>query len=143
MEIIIIGIIIIFIVSYRTKQGESVYKFISEQAINTYKKMANIDTSEIIYQVKDIMTKDCIYIDSKSTIQDAYDILKEHKIGQIPIVSFGKKIMGIIDKKMILNLLPHIYFVLAYSTSYLPYLICIISFIFILVNNCLTLLLKI
>ena len=35
MEIIIIGIIIIFIVSYRTKQGESVYKFISEQAINT------------------------------------------------------------------------------------------------------------
>ena len=37
MEIIIIGIIIIFIVSYRTKQGESVYKFISEQAINTYK----------------------------------------------------------------------------------------------------------
>ena len=39
MEIIIIGIIIIFIVSYRTKQGESVYKFISEQAINTYKKI--------------------------------------------------------------------------------------------------------
>ena len=39
MEIIIIGIIIIFIVSYRTKQGESVYKFISEQAINTYRKI--------------------------------------------------------------------------------------------------------
>ena len=76
-----------------------------DDAINLYKKMANIDTSELVYHVKDIMTKDCIYIDSKSTIQDAYDILKEHKIGQIPIVSFGKKIMGIIDKKMILNLL--------------------------------------
>ena len=39
MEIILIGLIIIFIVSYRTKQGESVYKFISEQAVNTYKKL--------------------------------------------------------------------------------------------------------
>ena len=77
----------------------------NENALNSYKKMANIDTSDIVFHVKDIMTKDCIYIDSKSTIQDAYDILKEHKIGQIPIVSFGKKIMGTIDKKMILNLL--------------------------------------
>jgi hypothetical protein len=39
MEIILIGIIIIFIVSYRTKKGESVYKFISQQAIGTYKKI--------------------------------------------------------------------------------------------------------
>ena len=39
MEIILIGIIIIFIISYRTKKGESVYKFISQQAINTYRKL--------------------------------------------------------------------------------------------------------
>lgn len=39
MEIILIGLIIIFIVSYRTKKGESVYKFIQDQAINTYKKI--------------------------------------------------------------------------------------------------------
>lgn len=39
MEIILIGLIIVFIVSYRTKKGESVYKFISEQAVNTYKKI--------------------------------------------------------------------------------------------------------
>ena len=38
MEIVLIGIIIIFIISYRTKKGESVYKFISQQAISTYKK---------------------------------------------------------------------------------------------------------
>ena len=38
MEIILIGLIVIFIISYRTKKGESVYKFISQQAINTYKK---------------------------------------------------------------------------------------------------------
>ena len=75
------------------------------EALNTYKKMANIDTSQIVFHVKDIMTKDCIYIDSKSTIQDAYNVLKEFKIGQLPVVSFGKKILGMIDKKMILNLL--------------------------------------
>ena len=39
MEIILIGLIIIFIISYRTKKGESVYKFISEQAVNAYRKM--------------------------------------------------------------------------------------------------------
>ena len=39
MEIILIGLIILFIVSYRTKKGESVYKFISQQAISTYKKI--------------------------------------------------------------------------------------------------------
>ena len=77
----------------------------SNEALNSYKKMANIDTSEPVYQVKDIMTKNCIYIDEKSTIKDAYDVLKEFKIGQMPIVSFGKKISGMIDKKMILNLL--------------------------------------
>lgn len=77
----------------------------NENALNSYKKMANIDTSEIVFHVKDIMTKDCIYIDSKSSIKDAYDVLKEYKIGQMPIVSFGKRIMGTIDKKMILNLL--------------------------------------
>ena len=38
MEIILIGLIIVFIISYRTKRGESVYKFISQQAINTYRK---------------------------------------------------------------------------------------------------------
>ena len=77
----------------------------NKNALTAYKKMANIDTSEIVYQVKDIMTKDCIYIDEKSTIQDAYNVLREFKIGLIPVVSFGKKIIGTIDKKIILNLL--------------------------------------
>ena len=77
----------------------------NNEALNTYKKMANIDTSEIVYQVKDIMTKNCIYIDEKSTIKEAYDVLKEFQIAQMPIVSFGKKITGMINKKMILNLL--------------------------------------
>lgn len=38
MEIILVGLIIVFIVFYRTKKGDSVYKFISQQAVNAYKK---------------------------------------------------------------------------------------------------------
>ncbi len=92
-------------VEYFTRYNANKKQESKEEAINAYKKMANIDTSEEIYHVKDIMTKDCIYIDSKSTIQEAYDSLKEFKIEQMPIVTFGKKILGMIDKKMILNLL--------------------------------------
>ena len=39
MEIVLVGLIVIFIISYRTKRGESVYKFISEQVVSTYKKI--------------------------------------------------------------------------------------------------------
>ena len=77
----------------------------NDEALNSYKKMANIDTSEPVYQVKDIMTKDLICIDTQSTLQEAYDLLKENKVAQMPIVSFGKKIIGLINKKIILNLL--------------------------------------
>jgi CBS domain-containing protein len=76
-----------------------------DDAINLYKKMANIDTSELVYHVKDIMTKDCIYIDIQSTINDAYISLNKLDIDQMPVVSFGKKIIGMISKKMILDLL--------------------------------------
>jgi acetoin utilization protein AcuB len=75
------------------------------EALNSYKKMAKIDTSEMIFHVKDIMTKDCIYIDSISTIQEVYDVMEEFKIKQVPIATFGKKILGMIDKEIILNLL--------------------------------------
>ena len=82
-------------------QGE---KFSSE-ALNSYKKMANIDTLEPVYHVKDIMTKEVFYIDNKSSIKEAYDLLHENKIAQIPVISFGKKIIGMISKKIILNLI--------------------------------------
>ena len=76
-----------------------------DEALDTYKKMVNIDTSEPVYQVKDIMTKNCIYIHIESTVNEAYESLNSLDVNQMPVVSFGKKIMGIIDKKMILNLL--------------------------------------
>lgn len=77
----------------------------TDNAINEYKKMANIDVSEPVYHVKDIMTKNCIYIDNQSTIKEAYDSLHELDIHQMPVVSFGKKIIGMINIEQILNLL--------------------------------------
>lgn len=75
------------------------------EAVNIYKKMSNIDTSEIVYHVEDIMTTNCMYVTDKSTLQDAYDILKEHDFSQMPILTSDKKILGMINKKIILNLL--------------------------------------
>jgi len=77
----------------------------NQKALNIYKKMANIDTTEPVYHVKDIMTRDCATIDSKQTIKEAYDILKELNISQVPVVTFGNKIQGLIDNKTILNLI--------------------------------------
>ncbi|MCT7908184.1 CBS domain-containing protein [Arcobacter lacus] len=73
--------------------------------LDSYKKVANIDTLEPVYHIKDIMTKDVVYMDNKSTIEDVYNIIKSKKVHQIPITAFGKKIIGIVNKKVILNLL--------------------------------------
>ena len=77
----------------------------SYEALNSYKKMANVDISEPVYEVRDIMTRNMIYTDNQATLEDAYRLLKEHQIGQIPVVTFAKKILGLVSKKMILNLL--------------------------------------
>jgi CBS domain-containing protein len=75
------------------------------EAINAYKKVARIDTSEPVYHVKDIMTKECICIQKNNTLQDAYNKLKDNHISQIPVVDTNQKIMALINKKFILNLI--------------------------------------
>lgn len=77
----------------------------TQQAINAYKKVANIDTSEQVFHVKDIMTLEPVYIDQSITIQEAYDKLKDVEVNQLPVLGFSKKIMGMINKKTILNLI--------------------------------------
>lgn len=77
----------------------------NDERINSYKKIANMDTSEPIYQVKDIMTKDVFTIDTKASIEESYNLLKEYGVMQIPVISTERKIIGLISKKIILNLL--------------------------------------
>jgi len=76
-----------------------------KKALQSYKKIANLDTNEPVYHVSDIMTRECISINSKATINEAYTLLKEKQVSQIPIVTFANEIMSLINKKMILNLL--------------------------------------
>lgn len=76
-----------------------------DDALNAYKKMANLDISEPVYHVKDIMSKEVITIDVNARLEEAYALLKEKGIGQIPITSYGKKIVGLLTQKFILNLL--------------------------------------
>ncbi len=89
--------------SYIDNDTNKEKKQYDSEAINSYKKIANMDTTDIVYHVQDIMTKDCITIDSESTMQEAYDLLKAKKISQIPIVTNTYKIIGLINKKVILN----------------------------------------
>lgn len=75
----------------------------NKTSLDAYKKIANIDTNEVIYHVKDIMTTKCISINEHSTLLDAYELLKKEKISQIPIVTDTNKMVNIINKKIILN----------------------------------------
>ena len=76
-----------------------------QEAINTYKKIAHIDTSEQVYHVRDIMTKECTCIETTNTLMEAYEKLKEYQISQVPIIDKEQKIIALINKKFILNLI--------------------------------------
>ena len=77
----------------------------NDSALNSYKKMANTHESDEVYHVKDIMITNYISIDQNATLQDAYDLLKENEVSQIPIVKENNEIVSMINKKIILNLL--------------------------------------
>ncbi|AXK48551.1 CBS domain-containing protein [Aliarcobacter trophiarum LMG 25534] len=73
--------------------------------INSYKKVANLDNLEPVYKVKDIMTKEVFHATTSATLEDLYYFIIEKKVSQIPITIFGKKIVGIVNKKLILSLI--------------------------------------
>ncbi|OCL82206.1 CBS domain-containing protein [Arcobacter porcinus] len=76
-----------------------------QEFINSYKKMAQIDTLEPVYKIKDIMTEDVFHASLNTTVEDIYYFINDKGVSSIPITDFGKKIVGIIDKKVILNLI--------------------------------------
>ena len=50
IEIILVAIILIFIVTYNTSKGESVYKFVNTQANNIYSKYGLLCKKQILYE---------------------------------------------------------------------------------------------
>jgi CBS domain-containing protein len=88
--------------SKKKKEQQSSY---DRKAVEAYRKMTNIDTNEIMYHIGDIMKKEIYAIKHYQTVQDAYDILNDKKVSQIPVITSEKKIVSLINKKMILNFL--------------------------------------
>ncbi len=54
LEIFIIGLIVIFIVTYRASTGEGVYKFVSSQINNMYDKYAPYSYKEMRSKIKSL-----------------------------------------------------------------------------------------
>jgi len=73
--------------------------------LDSYKKVASLENLEPVYKVKDIMTQDVIYATTDSTIEELYYLMKDKKVSQIPITAFGKKIVGIVNRRIILTLI--------------------------------------
>lgn len=77
-----------------------------EEAKSVYKKMANIDTKEPIFHVKDLMIKDVIILYDNNTLYEAYNLMEEHNFRQIPILKKeDNQIIGLVTQEFILNLL--------------------------------------
>ncbi len=91
---------------YTSQHNENTQKQnLTKQAIGKYKKNTKMDTQDIVYHVYQIIDNKCISINNLETIQDAYNLLVKQNISQLPIVNNNNTIIGMIDKKYILNLL--------------------------------------
>ncbi len=91
---------------YTSAHKENTYKQkLTKKAINKYKENTNMDIQDNVYHIYQIIDDKCISIENDKTLQEAYDILVEKKINQIPIISNNNTIVGMIEKKDILNLL--------------------------------------
>lgn len=71
-----------------------------------YKKIANLDTKVQIYNVSEVMTSDVVTLFEDSTLQEAYNLMQENDINQIPVLNKeSNHIVGLMTYKMILNIL--------------------------------------
>jgi acetoin utilization protein AcuB len=86
---------------------ETLYKGkITKEATEAYKQMTNLDTRENIYHVEQIMSHNVITVDDTKTIQECYELMKEHTIQQLPIIAENKlHLKGIITRHDILKYL--------------------------------------
>ena len=78
----------------------------TKKAEAIYKKIANIDTTVPIFNVADIMTLDVITLSEENSLQEAYNIMIENDINQIPIISSEtNQVTAMVTYKMILDIL--------------------------------------
>ncbi|RXK07962.1 CBS domain-containing protein [Halarcobacter bivalviorum] len=78
--------------------------FLEKDATQAYKEVANIDTKEPIFHISDLMNTDVITLKSNNTIQEAFDIMEEKQIRQIPVLdNETNKIIGMVTHKVLLE----------------------------------------
>lgn len=92
------------IAQYFNKREKEKSSAKNEEYLSSYKKVAQINQSNNIYFVKDIMATNFISIENSATLKDAYLLMEENKITQMPIVNEDKKIVALLDYRFILNL---------------------------------------
>ena len=56
-------------------------------------------------RIKDIMTKDLITVEPKTSLRDAHRIMRQQKIRKLPVVK-GEKLVGIVTYDMVLEASP-------------------------------------
>ena len=61
-------------------------------------------------KVKDIMTKDVVKVDLSTGIREIYNIFREKNIGGVPIVDSDNKLLGLVTKTELLDVLIPDYF---------------------------------
>lgn len=76
-----------------------------DEASEIYRRVANIDTKEQIFHIKDLMTKNVFVLNQENTLQEAYNMMEDNDIKQIPIMSKDNHIIGLLTHKMILDVL--------------------------------------
>lgn len=54
-------------------------------------------------KIKDCMAKNVITINASTGIKRIYDIFKEHGIGILPVVDKEKKLLGIVTRRLLMN----------------------------------------
>ncbi|RXJ89079.1 CBS domain-containing protein [Arcobacter sp. CECT 8983] len=88
-------------------QGQNKNSFeqlLEKDAANTYKEIANIDTKEPIFHISDLMRTDVITLNTNNKVNEAYEIMEENEIRQIPILDpETNKIIGMVTHKVLLD----------------------------------------
>lgn len=89
----------------KEKFEEELYKGkITKEATNAYKQMNNLDVRAEIYHVEQVMSYKVITVDDSKTIRECYELMKEHVIQQLPIISDNQlHLKGIITRHDILK----------------------------------------
>jgi len=79
---------------------------ITKEATDAYKQMNNLDTRVDIYHVEQIMSRQVITVTDDKSIKECYELMKEHTIQQLPIITENQlHLKGIITRHDILKYL--------------------------------------